>query len=127
MPSLALLLRCFLIVTLCLDGSLSLWSSSVMAVNEASHAGVDAAAPVVAEADDADCNEAGTPDQPGAAHEDCDCTASTCGCLCLFSVAAITHAVPFKARYALAAQPAVRSAPYMPLSTRTAVFRPPIG
>lgn len=127
MPSFALLLRCFLIVTLCLDGSLSLWSSSVMAVNETSRAGVDVATLVVAEAGDADCNEAGTPDRPGAAHEDCDCTASSCGCLCLFPVAAITHAVPFKAQYALAAQPAVRSEPHMPLNARTAVFRPPIG
>jgi hypothetical protein len=127
MPSPALLLRCLLIVTLCLDGSLSLWSSSVMAVAEVRHAAADATAAVAAETDDVDCADAGTSDQSGAAHEDCDCGVGACGCFCLLSFAAITHAVPFTAQHTLAIQPVLPSPPHVPLSARTAVFRPPIG
>jgi hypothetical protein len=133
MPSFALLLRCLLIVTLCLDGSLSLWSSSAMAANQARHAAASVTAPALAEADDAECADtsegAGSqPGRPGAAHEDCDCGVGTCGCPCLFSVAAtITHAVPFMALHTLATQPVMPSPSHVPLNTRTAVFRPPIG
>jgi hypothetical protein len=131
MPSLALLLRYLLIVTLCLDGGASLWSSSAMAVNQARHASASAAALDVADVEDADCDDAGngvdSPDQPGAAHGDCDCGVGTCSCPCLFSVATITHAVPFMALHTLATLPVMPPSSHVPLNTRTAVFRPPIG
>lgn len=126
MRSFPFLLRCFLIVTLCLDGSASLWSSSVMAVNQAQHAATQT--PKATVALEEDCAADAASGQSGStAHEDCDCGVGSCGCLCVSSVAAIVHTVPFMARHTLAAEPAVRSASHVPRSIRTPVFRPPIG
>lgn len=130
----ALLLRYLLIVTLCLDGSLSLWTASATAVTQVARvAGIQEVA--IAEAGSSVAPDAGTDacaDKPaqvpgGEMHRDCDCALDACDCLCVFSIAAISHRVPFLARHALTAQPVAWSAPRAPAGTRTAVFRPPIG
>lgn len=125
MRSFPLLLRCFLIVTLCLDGSASLWSASVMAVTQARHAAARTVNATVA-VEDCDTDEA-LAQSGSAAHEDCDCGTGNCGCPCFSSVAAIVHTVPFMAHHTLAAEPIVRSSSHVPLTFRTPVFRPPIG
>jgi hypothetical protein len=132
MPAPALLLRCLLIVTLCLDGSVSVWAASVTAVNKAQLAIAAAGAvPTTALADtESDCEDGdATTSRHPQSHDDgdCDCGIGTCGCMCIFSVAAISHSVPFMAQHALASPPAVRSTPHAPLDMRTPVFRPPIG
>ena len=125
MSPLALLLRCLLIVTLCLDGSLSLWSSSAMALHEVQQA-VDSGTQTALAADE-DCEEGAAAAERGS-HEDCDCgSGSACGCACVFPVAAITHPLPFMAQHALTSQPAPLSLAAEPSSTITPVFRPPIG
>lgn len=126
MPSLALLLRCLLIVTFCLDGSLSLWTSSAMAANEVRHAAANGMQQVAAAADD--CEDRVTQGERGSSHEDCDCgSGMACGCACVFPVAAITRPLPFAAQHALASRPAMFSLAAVPLSATTPVFRPPIG
>src|SRR5688500_4343527 len=127
MRSFPFLLRYVLIVTLCLDGGVSLWSSTVMAVTQARHAATTRAADAAVTIEE-DCDTDAPGGQTGSpVHEDCGCGTGSCGCPCFSSVAAFVHAVPFMARHALTAEPVVRSAPHVPLSIRTPVFRPPIG
>lgn len=123
----ALLLRCLLIVTLCLDGSLSLWTASVTAVTQIQHAVAAGERTTQAALDEAaDCEDEGR-GQGAQSHEDCDCSSGGCECLCIFSIAAITHSVPFLAQHALTTKPTAWPPSHVPLSTRTPVFRPPIG
>ena len=121
----ALLLRCLLIVTFCLDGSLSLWTSSAMAATQAQH--MPAGGGAQAATAGADCEDGDQQGERAASHEDCDCGSGACGCACAFPVAAITHALPFLAQHALATRPAVVSLATEPLGSVTPVFRPPIG
>lgn len=120
------LLRCLLIVTLCLEGSLSLWSSSAMAVERIEHLATASPAPAV-EADE-DCDDGTSREGSGASHDDCDCgSGSGCLCACAFPLLAVTHTVPFAAQHLLASQPAVLEQTSVALATTARVFRPPIG
>ena len=126
MPSFHLLLRCLLLVTFCLEGSLSLWASSAMAVDNAHQvAAMDQDRPV---AIDEDCADEASNDEGGSPHHDCDCAQGPgCGCACVFPVVAITHAIPFAAQHLLATVPAVPSRLPVVVTASTPVFRPPIG
>lgn len=124
MSMLGTLLRCLLIVTLCLEGSMSLWASSAMAgditrdVGEASQA--------TSAIGGQDCEDQAAQGESGAAHHECDCTSTGCTCACMFPVVAIFH-VPFAAQHLLATVPAVPSRAPMMVTATTRVFRPPIG
>lgn len=120
------LLRLMLIVTFCLEGSLSLWTSSAMAVDVAHQAvAADQASPA---AIDRDCADEASPEEGGSRHNDCDCTQGLgCACACVFPVVAIAHAVPFAAQQLLATVPAVPSRLPVVVKATTPVFRPPIG
>ena len=126
MPLLHTLLRCLLIVTFCLEGSLSMWTSSAMAVDDAHQVAVAGVSEEVVA--DGDCAEVASSDEGSAMHRDCDCgKVSGCTCACVFPAVAIAHALPFAARHLLATQPAARSRAPAALAATTRVFRPPIG
>lgn len=131
MSPLRILLRCLLIVMFCLEGSLSLWASSAMAVDSAA---LDVAAKQSpATATGKACEEDGSrgdetaQGEGGSSHHDCDCGTGAGCCACVFPVLAITHALPFAAQHRLATQLAVPSRSPVVLTATTAVFRPPIG
>lgn len=126
MSPLHLLLRCLLIVTFCLEGSLSLWASSAMAVDGAHQAvAADQASPA---AIDRECADEASPERGGSVHNDCDCAQGPgCACACVFPVVAIAHAIPFAAQPLLATVPAVPSRLPVVVKAITPVFRPPIG
>jgi hypothetical protein len=118
-----ILLRCLLIVTLCLESSLSLWASGAMAVERAAHA-------ATADRPDAsgDCEDDASPEQKGAPHEDCDCGAgSGCACACMLPVFASASTVPFSAQHLLADRPAVLRQTTAAPAVAARVFRPPIS
>ena len=124
MLSLGTLLRCLLIVAFCLEGTLSLWSSSTM-VTESAIAAVsaDSGAPLAA---DEDCEEPTPHREDGSPHRDCDCGTGSGCCACAFPVLAVVHSVPFAAQHRLADQPpALAPASAVPAAA-TGVFRPPI-
>ncbi|MDC8011180.1 CopL family metal-binding regulatory protein [Tahibacter soli] len=124
MPSLDFLLRCLLLVTLCLDGRVLSWPSNANA-GEPANATVTALAQAPAASRGDDCAESGKGGR-GGAHDDCDCAKGTCGCICFLSVAALPAVAPSLLPHALLAEPLVWSAPHVPSSTRTPLFRPPI-
>lgn len=124
MSMLGTLLRCLLIVTLCLEGSMSLWASSAMAVDNAREVG--AASQTTSAVSDQDCEDQASQGGGDATHHECDCTSAGCTCACVFPVVAIVH-VPFAARHLLASVPAVPSRAPVVLTATTRVFRPPIG
>lgn len=126
MPSFAFLLRCLLLVTLCLDGRLLSWPSNANAGEPANAATVTALAQAPATGLGDDCADAGTGGR-GGTHDDCDCAKGTCGCICFLSVAALPAVAPSLLPHALPAEPLVWSAPHVPPSTRTPLFRPPIA
>ncbi|UHQ21538.1 CopL family metal-binding regulatory protein [Lysobacter sp. 5GHs7-4] len=121
------LLRCLLIVAFCLEGTLSLWSSSAMAAQDAVAAATRLVAADGALVADADCEEDRPHDEQGRApHRDCDCGTGSGCCACAFPVVAAAHGVPFAAQHRLAVQPrALASARFVP-AVATGVFRPPI-
>lgn len=128
------LLRCLLIVALCLDGSVGVWRFTAMAADMTGHAATALHAAsrsdhlVAASATDQDCEEtpAARSEQSGA-HDDCDCTKNGCICARAFIETAFTHAVPFAVQHVLAAKPAVTLRPQVVREFSSAVFRPPIG
>lgn len=130
MPALRVLLRFLLIVTFCLEGSLSVWAASSMAVDSAHQvttAGVagqqDAKAAI-----DKECEDEASTRGEGTAHEECDCAQGLgCACACVFPVVAITPAIPFAAQHQLVTVPAVPSRLPVVATATTPVFRPPIG
>lgn len=125
MSPLRMLLRCLLIVTFCLEGSLSLWASSAMAVDNALHvASAEQARPV---AIGQDC-EKSADGRGGSAHHDCDCGQGLgCTCAFVFPVGVIAHTLPFAAQHLLATVPAVPPRLPVVVTATTRVFRPPIG
>jgi hypothetical protein len=126
MPLLHTLLRCLLIVTFCLEGSLSLWTSSAMAVDSAHQ--VAAAVQAQPVAVDQVCAEEAASEQGGTGHADCDCAQGIgCACACVFPAVAITHAIPFAAQHLLATVPVVPSRQPVVAAVTSPVFRPPIG
>lgn len=125
MPPLRVLLRFLLIVTFCLEGSLSVWTSSAMAMDSAHQAAATGQAGPVAI--DRDCADETSP-QAGAVHKDCDCGQGLgYACACVFPVGAITPTIPFAAHHLLATVPAVPSRLPVVVTATTPVFRPPIG
>ena len=126
MPPLRVLLRFVLVVTFCLEGSLSVWTASAMAVDSAHQAAAaDQASPV---AIDRDCADEASPEEGGSVHKDCDCAQGLgCACACVFPVVAITPTIPFAAQHLLATVPAVLSRLPVVITATTPVFRPPIG
>jgi len=127
MPLLHTLLRCLLVVTFCLEGSLSMWTSSAMAVDDAHQVAV-AGLPSEAVVAEGDCAEVASSDEGGSMHRDCDCgKVSGCTCACVFPAVAIAHTLPFAAQHLLATQPVLRSRAPLALAATTRVFRPPIG
>ena len=126
MPSLTLLLRCLLIVTFCLEGSLSLWASSAMAVDKAHHANTAEQTRPVAIGQD--CEDTSAENRGGSAHHDCDCGQGMgCDCLLVFPVMAFNYVLPFAAHHLLATVPAMSPRPPVIVTAVTRVFRPPIG
>ncbi len=126
MHPLHLLLRCLLLVTFCLEGSLSLWASSAMAVDNAHHATTAEQTRPVASGQD--CEDPLAGDRGGLAHHDCDCGQGLgCACLLVFPIMAFNQVLPSAAQHLLATVPA--GAPRAPLvvTAVTRVFRPPIG
>ncbi|HJU39371.1 MAG TPA: CopL family metal-binding regulatory protein [Tahibacter sp.] len=126
MPSLDFLLRCLLLVALCLDGR---FAPSMP--NAAADPGASAASGVVASTTAAaskvdDCAKPGN-GQRGGDHGDCDCAKGTCGCVCFLSVAALPAVSPSLLPHALPAGPLAWSAPHVPGGLRTKLFRPPIA
>ena len=130
----ALLLRCLLILALCLDGGVGVWRATTMAAGMVGH--VTNASPAASHSDqlatasvaDEDCNEApATRGKQSGDHGDCDCTKNGCACACAFAGIAFTHAVPFAAQHLLATKPAVPLRPQIVSEFSSAVFRPPIG
>ncbi|WP_144813753.1 CopL family metal-binding regulatory protein [Lysobacter ruishenii] len=131
----ALALRCLLIVAFCLDGGLSLWKASAMAVRMAETAPVVAASDPAAHHGDGQpqaasgaCETEGTFLLPDGDHDDCDCQSMDgCKCPCTFAVKLIVY----KILPALPQRLSMRSAaPLRVAVARTqtsAVFRPPIG
>lgn len=124
MSLLGILLRCLLIVTLCLEGSMSLWASSAMAVDNAREVGV--ASQATSAVSDRDCEDQASQGESDAAHHECDCTSTGCTCACVFPVVAILH-VPFAAQHLLASVLVVPSRAPVVVTATTRVFRPPIG
>ncbi|MHB8911362.1 MAG: CopL family metal-binding regulatory protein [Lysobacter sp.] len=126
MSPLHTLLRFMLVVTFCLEGSMSLWASSAMAVDSAHQVAAAVQAPPAAA--DQDCEDVASSDEGGSVHRDCDCGAgSGCACACVFPVVAIAPTLPFAAQHLLATQPVVPSRAPVALAAITPVFRPPIG
>lgn len=126
MPRLRVLLRFLLIVTFCLEGSLSVWAASAMAVDSAHQvAATEQARPA---STDEDCADEASPERGGAVHEDCDCAQGLgCACACVFPVIAFVPAIPFAAQHSLANVPAVPARLPVVFAATTPVFRPPIG
>lgn len=119
------LLRCLLIVAFCLEGTLSLWSSSAMATEGVvAAASTDAAAALLA---DEDCEEQTPHREDGSPHRDCDCGTGSGCCACAFPVLAVIHSVPFAAQHRLADQPAALAPVSAAPAAATGVFRPPIA
>lgn len=126
LPSLDLLLRCLLLLTLCLDGRLTAWSATLTAFDTPGEVTVIVVDPAQTVTDAGDCDK--TADGSfGGSHDDCDCSKGSCGCVCFLSVAAILSVAPALATYAALAHPVAWSAPHVPPSMRTRVFRPPIA
>ena len=128
MFSLGTLLRCLLIVAFCLEGTLSLWTSSAMAAEGA----VAAAASGAAEsrdglAADPDCEDDASHEQGRTPHRDCDCGSGSGCCACAFPVLAVVHSVPFAAQHRLADQPPTPAPASVVPAAATGVFRPPIA
>jgi hypothetical protein len=133
---LTLLLRCLLIVALCLDGSVGVWRATAMAAEGAGHAvttaprtdsqSVQLASDSVA---DQDCEDPGASPRSAQSseHGDCDCTKSDCSCACAFTGIAFTHVVPFAAQHIPSAEPGVILRPETAREVTSTVFRPPIG
>lgn len=125
MPPLALLMmRCLLIVALCLADGLSAWNFGAMAVTRAQHAST---ADHDAVAGGEDCEDSASQDGKSASHSDCDCSLSSACCTCAFPVAAMIHAMPFFSAQHLTDQPVTRSVVLAALGDNAHVFRPPIG
>ncbi len=126
MPPLRVLLRFLLIVTFCLEGSLSVWAASAMAVDNAHQ--VAAADQTSPGAIDRDCADEASPETGRAAHKDCDCARGLgCACACVFPVVAITPTIPFAAQHLLVTEPSVPARLPVVITATTPVFRPPIG
>ena len=126
MPRLRILLRFLLIVTFCLEGSVSVWAASAMAVDNAHE--VSATEKARPASIDEDCGDEASAEQGGAVHEECDCAQGLgCACACVFPVIAFVHAVPFAAQHSLASVTAVPARLPVVLVAITPVFRPPIG
>jgi len=128
----ALLLRLLLAVTLCLDGSLSLWMSSAMAAERAGMASDAAGQRGTPLGEDCERAPATDDDAGSVPHEDCDCragfgTGSGCGCVCVFPLAAIQHPLLFAARQRVSSPPPGFVPVGVPRSAVSPVFRPPIG
>lgn len=131
------LLRCFLIVAFCLDGSASLWSASSMAVSMAGHgAGSthgqrrhDESRP--AAAIDADCPEANFAGRADTGHEidheSCDCSSAACQCPAGFTNVVVAHGVPFAAQHRVSTELIVSEPVLISRGSLSPVFRPPIG
>ena len=126
MRSLRVLLRFLLVLTFCLEGSLSAWSASAAALDDVHQVVVaDAASPVVS---DQDCAEEGVPGEGRSVHDDCECAQGLgCACACVFPVGAMAGTIAFAARHPLATAPAVRARVLVVPIVLTRVFRPPIG
>lgn len=136
MLRLAPLLRCVLIVALCLDGSVGVWRTTAMATQLARHAassaqrthsGDIAAAAIDQDCDDRDIAAPHSAQEQRPLHDDCDCSSSGCSCACAFTGIAFAHAVPFVAQHLLAVRPAVILRNQTVGHFSSAVFRPPIG
>ena len=126
MPRLRILLRVLLILTFSLEGSLSVWATSDMAVDSALQVAVaEQPSPV---AIDQDCADEASAEQAGAVHEDCDCEKGLgCACACVFPAVAFTPVIAFAAQHLLANVPEVPSRLLVVVAATTPVFRPPIG
>ena len=124
MPSLALILRYLLIVALCWDGSASLWRASAMAVTDVQHASLINGDAVAV---DEQCEDHAGHDQTGAVSDDCNCGLDSECCACAFTVATITHTVPFAARHRTSDLSPVHFGTLVALDDYGRVFRPPIG
>lgn len=122
MTPLGVLLRCLLILTFCLEGSLSLRGSSAMALE----ASTRLAEPARAAAVDQDCEDDAWPVDTDGNRRHCECVAD-CSCVCVFPVVAIAHVTPFAAAQMLASQPIVFSRDSVALAATARIFRPPIG
>lgn len=131
------LLRCFLIVAFCLDGSASLWSASSMAVSMAGHgAGAGHGQHMngersAAAAMDVDCPDAGFAAQVDTGHEidheSCDCSSAACQCPAGFTNVVVAHGVPFAAQHRVSAALTVPEPASIVRRSLSPVFRPPIG
>ena len=119
MPSLALLLRCLLLVTLCLDARP--WAMHEAAPDAAPATAVADAVKAPAAANDCEGK------QPGGKHDDCDCGKGVCGCACVLTIAALPSVAPSLLPHARIAEPLVWSAPHHAAGLRTPLFRPPIA
>jgi len=131
-PSIRHLLRIFLIIVLCADGTTGAWAATRMATNQASHAGQASAGAKSKSGCDTSANHdkasASAPAAPAAGqdqHDGCDCDAS-CACGCMLTFHPGRTAPLFAAQHALMsvhlAQPLL---PVVPTQI-SRLFRPPI-
>jgi hypothetical protein len=126
MPSLDFLLRCLLLVALCLDGR---FAPSMPKIDADTGAAATTSAVVLTQAATSnrdDCAEPGNGTRSGI-HDDCDCAKGTCGCICFLSVAALPSVPSSLLPHTLPAEPVVWSAPHVPSGLRATLFRPPIA
>lgn len=123
----ARLLRCVLILTLCLNGAISLWVSTAMAGSLVQQASALPDKGMVADNAEA-CDDATNPAPAGQHdHDECDCALNGCNCSFLSPTAVTAFAIPFMARHVMASEPVTRRSTHVPSNFKTAVFRPPIG
>jgi len=126
MPVFALLVRCLLIVALCLDSGAVRWHAATVAAATATPAKNTAQKAVRHDVVRAGCEDKDLHKKDGAEHEDCDCTMG-CTCACVFPTASNASTFEFLARHFLSLRPTIAVTPPSLRSTPSPVFRPPIS
>ncbi|HEX7802834.1 MAG TPA: CopL family metal-binding regulatory protein [Pseudoxanthomonas sp.] len=134
MPSIRLLLRIFLILVLCADGTTGAWAATRMATNQASQANQASAGAKSKSGCDTDNSHdktsASAPTAPASGqdqHDDCDCGSdASCACGCMLTFHPGRTAPLFAAQHALmSVHPAQPLLPVVPTQV-SRLFRPPI-
>jgi hypothetical protein len=123
-----------LILVLCLEGAVGVWSNTAMAANAISR-GTESSAvsslghheAAVAKTGLACADDGRVDGSPGKQGDDCDCLMADCTCPCTISTLAIVQVVPFAAQHVLALKPMAHAHSETIAQPSSAVFRPPIG
>jgi hypothetical protein len=130
-PSIRHLLRIFLILVLCADGTTGAWAATRMATNQASQAGQASAATKSKSDCDTSASHGKKPASAPAAgqdqHDGCDCGSdASCACGCMLTFHPGRTAPLFAAQHALmSVHPAQPLLPVVPTQV-SRLFRPPI-